>query len=82
MSMAGALVHVQRERLLPALTNLLTALVPGGYLLLTLKPGESERYHEDGRKFVLWQDTALRSVFDSLALDVMDFRTQTSALRT
>ena len=82
MLLVGALVHVERELLLPALTHLLPALVPGGYLLLTLKQGKGERYHKDGRKFVLWQDTALRAVFDRLALEVMDFRIQTSAVRT
>lgn len=77
----GALVHVSRKLLPDMLKHLITALLPGGYILLTLKQGEEIRIHDDGRRFVLWHDEDLRQIFALQGLTVVDFRTQVSKVR-
>lgn len=79
--LVGALIHVERGLLPMVLDRLLMALVSGGHILLTLKQGDGVRSHPDGRKFVLWQDRALRPIFACLGLEVNDFRIQISSLR-
>lgn len=79
--LVGALVHVEHAAFPSVLKHLLTPLISGGHVLLTLKQGEGVRSHDDGRVFVLWEDVRLRPIFTRLGLDVVDFRTQISSLR-
>ena len=81
MLMVGALVHVEHAVFPTILHHLITALIPGGHALVTLKCGEGILSHADGRMFVLWEDGQLRPIFTRLGLEVVDFRTQISRLR-
>jgi SAM-dependent methyltransferase len=79
--LVGALVHVPRERFSKILSNIVQALNPEGHVLLTLKEGVKTRDGAGGRVFYLWEDGALRTVFETLHLTVVDFSRAISKIR-
>jgi len=79
---SGALVHLDRDQLVPVLENILKALNPGGHVYLSLKQGRGRRTDDQGREFTLWQDQNLRPIFKQLGLEVAAYSTNTSAMAT
>jgi len=77
----GALVHLPHERFSPALSDILTALKPGGHALITMKQGQGRQELEDGRVFYLWEKEYLFSMFKRSGLIYIDFSVQTSSIR-
>ncbi len=78
--LVGALVHVEAERLEEVLRRILTALRPGGHVLMTLKEGCGIRTSADGRVFHLWNHNALADRFAPCGLDLLEFFRQPSSL--
>ncbi len=64
--MVGALVHVDRQQFPATLKKILQALLPGGWLYLTMKEGKGEQSADDGRIFTLSSTTALEEIFSLL----------------
>jgi len=62
-------------------SNIVCALKPGGYMLITMKEGEDVTRAAEGRIFHLWRDEELRVVFGNLNLKVVDFSLQVSKIR-
>jgi SAM-dependent methyltransferase len=79
--LVGALVHVPHERFSEILSNIARALNPRGHVLVTLKEGVKSRFGAGGRVFYLWEDGALRGVFEHMNLTVVDFSRQISKVR-
>ena len=79
--LVGALVHAPHERLSEILSNIVRALNPRGHVLVTLKEGKKRRDAAGDRVFYLWEDGALRAVFEQLNLTVVDFSRQISKVR-
>ena len=79
--LVGALVHVPHERFSKIFSNIAQALSPESHVLLTLKEGVKTRDGAGGRVFYLWKDGALRAVFETLHLTVVDFSRQVSKIR-
>ncbi len=80
--LTGALVHVSWEELSPLLTNIITGLKPGGILFLSLKQGNGIREDKKGRRFYLWQDAALESIFHQICLKILNTSKTHSLLAT
>jgi SAM-dependent methyltransferase len=76
--MVGALVHLPRTRVPAVLNSIAKALKANGKMLLTLKRGTGRSTDPNGRVFNLWQDEALRKLFERLELVVVDFFQQSS----
>ena len=76
--MVGALVHLPRTRVPAVLNSITEALKADGKMLLTLKRGAGRSTDPHGRVFNLWQDEALRKLFERLELAVADFFQQSS----
>ena len=76
--MVGALVHLPRTRVPAVLNSIAKALKADGKMLLTLKRGTGRSTDPHGRVFNLWQDEALRKLFERLELVVADFFQQSS----
>ena len=79
--LVGALVHVPHNQFSGTLSNIVRALKPGGYMLITMKEGEDATQAAEGRIFHLWRDEELRVVFGNLNLKVVDFTRQVSKIR-
>lgn len=79
--LVGALVHVPHNQFSGTLSNIVCALKPGGYMLITMKEGEDVTRAAEGRIFHLWRDEELRVVFGNLNLKVVDFSRQVSKIR-
>ena len=79
--LVGALVHVPHEHFKKVFENILRALKPGGYVLLTLKEGIQDTGISGGRIFYQWLDEYLMKAFDHLNLSVVDFSRQVSKIR-
>ncbi len=77
----GALVHVTRPELPQILQSISTCLVPGGYLLISMKEGTGVGQLPDGRVFTYWQQTELESLFRRLKMEIQHFARNTSAVR-
>lgn len=82
MLLTGALVHLDRTSLSPLLDNLVKGLNPGGLISISMKQGSGTRIDGQGRRFVLWQEEALRGVFEDAGLGVVEVRTASSLLET
>ncbi len=77
----GSLVHVHKASLSPILTSTCQALVPGGYILITMKEGRGTVVAEDGRVFILWGKDELEQKFSENGLNVVHFSRNISKLR-
>ncbi|WP_373501572.1 class I SAM-dependent methyltransferase [Desulfococcus sp.] len=81
--LSGALVHIPRENLGPALENISRAFIGcnpsgggpagGGRLYASLKEGTGSFIDRRGRAFYLWRDGALRALFARLGMEVRHF---------
>lgn len=80
--LAGSLVHVPHEKLGTVFTNITQGLCPQGWMLVTLKQGDSTRSDAHGRVFYLWQDSALREFFAQKGFHVAEVFQQPSAVGT
>jgi SAM-dependent methyltransferase len=79
--LVGSLVHVPHNRFPGILSNIVQALKPGGYMLVTMKEGQNATKDAEGRVFYLWRDEELRIVFERLNLTVVEFSRQVSKIR-
>ncbi len=76
----GSLVHFETAEVEKVLLRIQKALTPNGLILLTLKEGVGRKQGEDGRVFVLWQESLLRSLAPKLGLRILELNRQTSLL--
>jgi len=75
--LCGALVHVPHHRLAGVLENILRALDPDSrrrIVYLSLKEGRGTAADASGRVFFFWEDEALRSLFATRGMDLLDFQ--------
>ena len=79
--LVGALVHVPHEQFSGVLSNILRALKPEGFTLITMKEGQKISEDAGDRVFYLWGDEALRAVFEQVNLTVVHFSRQVSKIR-
>lgn len=79
--LVGVLVHVPHNRFSGVLINIVRALKPGGYMLVTMKEGQNTTEDPGDRVFYLWRDEELRKVFERLNLKVVEFSRQVSKIR-
>ena len=79
--LVGALVHVQPNRFQGVLQNVLAAVRPDGYVLLTLKEGSGTRVARDGRSFYLWRHESVLGYFTHCGLKSVEFLRQSSSLK-
>ena len=79
--LVAALVHVPHDRFSKILSNIVQALKPGGYALITLKEGQQNTEVSADRIFYRWRDEYFRKVFLKLKLTVVDFSRQVSKIR-
>jgi SAM-dependent methyltransferase len=77
----GTLVHLQPQQLPPILQRISKALLPGGFILLSLKEGAGTNTAVDGRTFTLWSVQKLHEIFQDLRLDIVHHTRQESRLR-
>jgi SAM-dependent methyltransferase len=77
----GTLVHLQPQQLPPILQRISKALLPGGFILLSLKEGAGTNTAVDGRTFTLWSVQRLQEIFQDLRLDIVHHTRQESRLR-
>ena len=84
--LVGALVHLAPSQLPQVLERILGALGPwsadGGWAYVSLKEGRGAGRDPDGRRFYLWRDEDLRTVFENLRLTVHHFAGSPSVLGT
>jgi SAM-dependent methyltransferase len=80
--LVGALVHLPHSKVPEVLNSITKALKGNGKILLTLKKGTGRSSDPHGRVFNLWQDDALRKLFNRLELVVIDFFKQSSEICT
>jgi SAM-dependent methyltransferase len=78
----GSLVHISHENLPQLFGNIIQALTPHGYMLVSLKEGTGKTADAHGRIFHLWQDAELREVFKSFGFRIADFLRQVSVMGT
>lgn len=78
--MSASLVHQPHDILLQTLKNIMKALKNPGFIYLSLKFGIGEKTDSEGRKFYLWQDQDLRTVFNMLCLTIV-FHAKTPSAR-
>ena len=80
--LTGALVHLPHPKICGVLESICRALKKPGFLLITMKQGSGSVTVPDGRRFYLWQDKDLRSVYQSQNLIVIDAFRQPSIINT
>jgi len=80
--LTGALVHVHREDFAPLLAYITAGLKPGGILFLSLKQGNGIREDKQGRRFCLWQEAVLKSMFHQMSFDILHTSQTSSLLKT
>ncbi len=80
VTLIGALVHLEHDRLAPTLVRIAAALKTTGLLYLTLKEGAGFQSAPDGRIFTLWPEARLRRIFNSMNFAILDFSRQASKL--
>lgn len=78
--LSASLVHQPHDILLPAMSNIMKALKNPGFVYLSLKFGNGEKTDAEGRKFYLWQDQGLRTLFNMLCLTTV-FHAKTPSAR-
>ena len=78
----GALVHIPHSKMPEILASITEALRKNGKILLTLKKGTGQASDNHDRVFHLWQDKALRSLFNHQELSVIDYFQQPSKTGT
>lgn len=74
----GALVHVPHRRFAGVLGNILAAVKPDGFVLLSMKEGDGAFQDPCGRIFYYWSEEALEAVLDSLGLHRLEMLRQVS----
>jgi SAM-dependent methyltransferase len=80
--LVGALVHLPHIKVPEVLNSITEALKGNGKILLTLKKGTGRSSDPHGRVFNLWQDDALRKLFNRFELVAIDFFQQSSEIGT
>lgn len=80
--LSACLVHQPHDRLPSILERIKTALKKPGYIYISLKHGNGEKTDGAGRKFYLWQDNDLRTVFGVLYLETVFYTLTPSARGT
>ena len=78
----GVLVHVAWNRFAAVLQRISKALKKNGLLYISLKQGDGTVKDSEGRVFYLWQDEALRNIFNDLGFELIAFSKNTSAIKT
>jgi len=79
--LVGSLVHVARETFAAVFRSVCKALVPGGFVLITLKEGTGASRSADGRVFTLWSKEELENIFASEHFHILEFSRSISNLR-
>jgi len=77
-----ALVHLPHDRLPGALLNIVQALRPGGWLLISLKEGQGVQIDDKGRTFYLWRAEELQRILSDLGFHIVETTVSPSALQT
>jgi SAM-dependent methyltransferase len=77
----GSLVHISPKALPTILASTCQALMPEGFLLITLKEGNGTSLAADGRVFTLWSRPDIEKVFAANNLHIIDFSRQVSKIR-
>lgn len=67
--LVGALVHLPHRKMPAVLKNISRALLPGGWMLMTLKEGKGKIKGADGREFYLWRQKDLSPLFCQSAVE-------------
>lgn len=80
--LSACLVHQPHENLLSILERVRKALKKSGHIYLSLKYGYGEKTDDEGRKFYLWQDKDLRTLFSMLYLEPVFYALTSSARGT
>lgn len=77
----GALVHVPPGEFQLCMKNILQALKPGGFVLISLKEGKGAHAAVDGRVFYHWSVSDLEDAFLGCGLEELEGFRQGSLLR-
>jgi len=67
-----SLVHLPHHRFKAAMANIMKALQPEGWVLLSLKQGEGFRTDDDGRAFYLWSEPELETALSGTNLNIIE----------
>ncbi len=76
--LVGALVHIPHGALARVLGNILPAIKPQGFALLSMKEGCGFSQDSYGNTFYYWTDEKLRKLFETLALEPLHMQRQVS----
>jgi len=76
----GALVHIPHTKMPYIFTKVTKAIRPHGYVLISLKEGVGT-LSDLQRVFYLWQDKALRSIFQDCSFEIINFYRNKSQIR-
>jgi SAM-dependent methyltransferase len=66
--LVGALVHTPHGLFQKSLTNVVKAVKPGGFVLLSVKEGQGFSTDAEGRTFFYWTDERLQKILQSCRL--------------
>jgi SAM-dependent methyltransferase len=67
-----SLVHLPHHRFKAAMVNIMKALQPEGWVLLSLKQGVGFRIDDDGRTFYLWTESELETALSGTNLAIIE----------
>ncbi len=76
--LVGALVHVPHTKFARIFRHILSAVNPGGVVLLSVKEGHGDSRDSRGRIFYYWSKAEMAPVLESLDLQQLDMRRQIS----
>jgi hypothetical protein len=79
---SASLVHTRHDLVATALSKALAAFDSMGYVYVSLKEGDGEFRDINGRKFYLWNDTDIRSIFNTVNLKPISFNRTPSTMGT
>jgi SAM-dependent methyltransferase len=80
LAFVGSLVHLCQETFSLILTSTCQALIPGGFILITLKEGTGTSLAADGRVFTLWSKQEIENIFTANEFSILDVSCQVSKL--
>ncbi len=67
-----SLVHLPHHRFEAAMTKIMKALKPEGWVLLSLKQGEGARKDDEGRTFYHWTESELETALSGTNLNTIE----------